>query len=98
MLVDADFKVHRDTSHYAGALCITPNYLNEIVQKYLGVNAKSYIRDRVIREAKRMLSYTSLTVSEIAMELNFDNSSYFIRLFRAQTGLTPLQYRERTDP
>lgn len=96
-LVDEHFRVHRDTQYYADELCITPNYLNEIVRRHVGINAKGYIRDRIIREAKRLLSYTDLTVSEIADELNFETPSYFIRLFRSQTGLTPLQFRQRSD-
>lgn len=97
VLVDEHFRVHRDTRYYADELCITPNYLNEIVRRHVGINAKSYIRDRSIREAKRLLSYTDLTVSEIADELDFENPSYFIRMFRSQTGMTPLQFRQCTD-
>lgn len=97
VLVDEHFRAHRDTWYYADELCITPNYLNEVVRRHMGINAKSYIRDRSIREAKRLLSYTDLTVSEIADELNFENPSYFIRMFRSQTGMTPLQFRQRTD-
>lgn len=96
-LVDGDFKVHCDKKYYADKLCITPNYLNEIVRTHLGLNAKSYIRDKRIGEAKRQLFYTTLTVSEIADDLHFESVSYFIRLFRRQTGLTPLQFRQRAD-
>ena len=92
-LVGKDFKMYHDTSHYAGELCITPNYLNEIVQKHLGISPKCYIQNRIIQEAKVLLSYTDLSVSDVADQLNFENPSYFIRLFRKQTNLTPLQYR-----
>lgn len=94
-LVDKDFKSFHGTKYYAGELCITPNYLNEIVRKNLGVSPKCYIQDKIIREAKILLSYTSLSVAEIAEDLKFENHSYFIRLFRKQTHLTPLQYRHR---
>ena len=96
-LVDEHFKKCHLTKFYADELCITPNYLNEIVQTNMGTNAKSYIRDRIIREAKRLLSYTNLSVTEIAEELNFESPSYFIRLFRKQTNRTPLQFRQDTN-
>lgn len=96
-LVDNCFKTHHDTKYYADKLCITPNYLNEIVQKIIGTNAKSFIQNKITQEAKRLLSYTSLSVSEIAEDLNFGNSSYFIRVFHKQTNLTPLQYRQQTN-
>lgn len=95
-LVSTHCTVYRQTNYYADRLCITPNYLNEIVQKYTGFTAKSYILDRVLLEAKKLLSYTPLSIAEIACRLNFDDSSYFIRLFRNQTHCTPLQYRART--
>lgn len=92
--VDRDFRACHDTRHYADLLCITPTYLNELVQKNMGVSAKSYIQHRIIREAKILLSYTHLSINEIAGELGFEDTSYFIRLFRKQTRLTPLQYRQ----
>lgn len=96
-LVDRDFKIHHDTAHYAGELCITPNYLNEIVQKSMGISPKCYLRNKLIQEAKILLAYSSLSVSEVADQLNFESSSYFIRFFRKQTDLTPLQYRLRVN-
>lgn len=91
--VDTDLAAHHDTRHYADLLCITPNYLNEIVQRHLGTTAKGYIQQKIVGEAKTRLAYTDLSVSEVAGRLGFESSSYFIRLFRRQTGLTPLQYR-----
>lgn len=96
-LVDKDFKIHHDTGYYAGELCITPNYLNEIVQKSMGISPKCYLRNKLIQEAKILLAYTSLSVSEVAEHLNFESSSYFIRFFRKQANLTPLQYRLRMN-
>ena len=92
-LVNNNFHAHHDTSYYAGILCITPNYLNEIVQRTIGTSAKRYIQNRIIREAKKLLTYTDLAVAEISDRLHFENPSYFIRLFRQHTGLTPLRYR-----
>lgn len=96
-LVDRCFNAHHDTKYYADKLCITPNYLNEIAQKSFGINAKSFIQNKITQEAKRLLSYTNLSVSEIAEHLNFGNSSYFIRVFHKQTNLTPLQYRQQAN-
>ena len=95
-LVNNDFKQHHDTGYYADKLCITPNYLNEIVKRATGINAKLYIQNKILSEAKKMLSYTNLSISEIAENLNFDSSSYFIRFFRKHTGSTPLHYRSNT--
>lgn len=94
--VNKNFKQHHNTKYYADKLCITPNYLNEIVKKSTGVNAKLYIQNKILSEAKNKLIYTNLSISEIADNLHFDSSSYFIRFFRKHTGYTPLQYRNNT--
>ncbi len=94
-MVNEDFKTYHTTQHYADQLCITPNYLNEVVKKAMGFNAKLYINNKLIAEAKRLLTYSSLSIAEITEDLNYESSSYFIRQFRDQTGFTPLQYRNK---
>ncbi len=53
---------------------------------------KDYNQIRM-REAKKLLLNTHLQVQEISSRLGYDNTNHFIRLFRAQTGLTPGAYR-----
>lgn len=93
-LVASEYIVHHDVEYYADCLCITPNYLNKIVRQTLGTTAKLYIHKLLYEEARRRLAYTSATINEIADSLHFDSASYFIRFFRKQAGMTPLQYRE----
>lgn len=95
--VDADFIAERQTSYYADKLCITSNYLNEVVRNTLGVTAKLYILNKVMQEAKRLLNYTTLSVAQISDKLNYTTSSYFIRAFHKHTGLTPKQYRNNQN-
>lgn len=92
-LVDRDFKMHHDTRYYADQICLSPNYLNEIVQKFIGVSPKCYIQNKIIQEAKILLSYTDKSIAEVAETLHFESPSYFIRLFRSHTKQSPLEYR-----
>ncbi|MDR1937644.1 MAG: helix-turn-helix transcriptional regulator [Tannerellaceae bacterium] len=92
-LVNTNYIQQHAINYYAARLSITPNYLNEVIKKSIGMNAKLYIQNRIIQEAKRMLTYTDMSISAIARTLCFENSSYFIRFFRNQTQHTPLQYR-----
>ena len=93
-LVNTDFKHEHSTRYYADKLCVTSNYLNEIIKRATGISAKQHIQDRIVLETKKMLTYTNLQVSEIANDLGFDDLSYFIRFFRRQTGFTPLEYKK----
>lgn len=97
-LVETEFSNHHSIPFYADKLCITPNYLNEIVKSITGNTAKQIIQSRILLEAKKLLLYSSLSVSEIAIRLNYETTSYFIRFFRNQTGRTPLSYRNCLKP
>ncbi len=92
--VEAEYMIRHEVEYYADKLCITPNYLNKIVKQSLGTTAKSYIHQKLFAEAKRLLSYTILSVKEIAEWLHFDSASHFIRFFRRHSDMTPLQYRQ----
>lgn len=92
--VDENFATHCDVNYYADLLCITPNYLNKIINKHLGISTKQYILNRTINEAKRLLVYTTLSITEISERLHFNTVSYFVRLFHKNTGLTPSRFRE----
>jgi AraC-like DNA-binding protein len=48
----------------------------------------------IVLEAKILLKQTSLTVSEIATRLGFEDISYFTRVFRKNSGMTPKLYRD----
>lgn len=93
-LVDEHFLTESGVEFYAGRLCVTSNYLNRLVRQNLGHSTKQYIQSRRIEEAKRLLRYTDLPVSDIADRLGFDTASYFVRTFSHQTGTTPLQFRD----
>lgn len=92
-LVKTDCLTYHNTAYYAAKLCITPNYLNELVKKTMGVHAKGYIQNQLLLEAKKLLTYTTYSVDEIAAQLHFESASYFIRFFRNHTDYTPLSYR-----
>lgn len=97
-LVGAHLKEQHSVQFYADKLCITPNYLNEIITSVMGLGAKRYIQNQVIDEAKKLLAYTDVPISDIAFELHFSTVSYFIRCFRQHTGETPLLFRKKYKP
>ena len=97
-LVNIHSKEQNSVQYYADKLCITSNYLNEMVTSTMGFSAKQYIQNKVMDEAKRLLVYTNVPISDIAFELCFSTVSYFIRSFRQHTGETPLLYRKTHKP
>lgn len=80
-------------SFYANELCISEVYLNEVVKKSTGMTPSEWINIAILLDAKRMLRLTALTVKEIAHELGFEDHAYFSRLFKKNTSMTPLEFR-----
>ncbi|WP_419870226.1 AraC family transcriptional regulator [Chryseobacterium sp. CT-SW4] len=94
-LIDKYFKEERSVSFYAGELTISANYLNIICQKNLHVSASSLIQDRILLEAKRLLKVSEMSVKDIVYELGFYDHASFSKFFKAQTGMTPSQFKEQ---
>lgn len=80
---------------YARGLGVTPNHLNDVVKETSGRTAGEHIRARRLLDAKRLLLYSKLTVSEIGYHLGFKDPSYFSRFFRRYEETTPVDFRER---
>ncbi len=72
---------------------LSPNYLSSLFKKEVGISISNYIQGERIEEAKRLLSLTAYPISSIATWLNFNDQSYFIKVFKKLTGVTPKKYR-----
>ena len=93
VLLEKYFWTEKAPSFYASQLHITLKHLNRICNEILKKTTTQVITDRIILEAKRMLMDKKRTVSEIATALGFDDYSYFVRLFKKHTAMTPTAFR-----
>lgn len=92
-LVYKNFKYEREVSFYAHTLAISENYLNRCVKHITGKPPKQHLNEVVIYHSQMLLQDFSKDISQIAFELNFQDPSYFGRLFKQITKLSPTQYR-----
>ncbi|ADB40009.1 helix-turn-helix domain-containing protein [Spirosoma linguale] len=79
----------------ADDLAITPVHLNRICQAVSGKSASQLVQAHILDEARKYLTYTTYSISEIAYLLNFEYPNYFARFFRKNAGLSPTEFRER---
>lgn len=94
-MVEKNFLQMHEVQQYATRLAISPDYLSKIIRKYLGISSQEYILEKLLLEAKRLLVFTSLSSKEIAYHIQMDDPSYFGRIFKKKTGLTPNEYRDQ---
>ncbi|MDH6250535.1 AraC family transcriptional activator of pobA [Chryseobacterium sp. H1D6B] len=93
-LIDHHFKSDRSVSFYADKLNISANYLNIVCKKNLNVSASSVIQNRILLESKRLLKVSEMSVKDIVYDLGFYDHASFSKFFKAQTGMTPSQFKE----
>ena len=71
-----------------------PYHLNRIFKAYTGKPIHNYLLEYRIQKAKNYLRTTILSVTVIAEKVGFSSYTYFIKLFRERTGVSPLKYRK----
>jgi AraC family transcriptional regulator, transcriptional activator of pobA len=94
-LLSRNSMLKNSVSYYATYLNTTPQNLNAACRKAVGQPAAAVLSHFIVNEAKRLLTYTSLPVAEVAIILDFKDSSHFIKYFKRHTGYTPVTYRSQ---
>lgn len=72
---------------------LSPNYLSTKFKQEVGMTISVFINKTKIDESKYLLIHSSASISDIAFIFNFCNQSYYTRIFRKYTGITPLEFR-----
>ncbi len=74
---------------------LSANYFGEIVKRELHITAQEYIQQKIVQAAQKLLTNTGMTVSEISEELGFSYPNHFTRMFRRNTGFSPIEWRKK---
>lgn len=96
-LIEDQFRNRLGVADYATSLAVSPTHLNRVTKRETGVSASRLIRDRMLREARRQLIFTNLSVAQIAYELGYSDPAHFSRVFTAEIGCAPRAFRQRAD-
>ncbi|MFC6453311.1 response regulator transcription factor [Paenibacillus vulneris] len=77
----------------AALVHLNPSYLSQLFKQQLNRNFIDYVAEMRMEEAKRLLSATSLRISEIADRVGYSDVAYFSNTFKKWNGCTPSEYR-----
>ncbi|TDC69710.1 AraC family transcriptional regulator [Actinomadura sp. GC306] len=99
--VGEDYATSHRVADYAARLGYSVRTLTRATRTAAGCGAKRFIDDRILLEAKRLLSHTDLPPSAVGDRLGFTRPTAFSAFFQQRTGLCPTAFRARsrgTDP
>ncbi len=77
----------------ADELNVSHPYLSSLFKKQTNISIKEYLLQVQMQKAKDLLKSTTELVSNIAIQVGYDNEYQFSKIFKQKTGMTPTQYR-----
>ena len=92
--VEKNYRTERRVGWYAQQLCITSKYLSETVRTVSRRTPSDWIDSYVTRELRVMLRNSTMSIKQIADELNFANQSFMGKYFKEHVGMSPSKFRK----
>ncbi len=85
--------IRRET--LAELVYLNVDYMSRIFKKEAGISISAYLMQKRVEEAKNMLTRSSLPINTVSIYVGYSNFSYFTKMFRENTGFSPLEYRRK---
>ncbi len=94
--------IHYITLHYADVLSLdivadefnkNPAYLSRQFHEETGKTVTDFIHETRIQQAKNLFDTTDASIGDIASAVGIHDYSYFAKLFKKETGVSPTEYR-----
>lgn len=92
-LLNAHFKEQSSLQFYADQMNVTLDQLGQICKKGVGWSPKAMMQEKLLREAKRLLLFETLSVKEVSYDLGFTEPTNFVKFFQQHTGVSPKNFR-----
>lgn len=96
-LIRHKYKSMKKPCDYAAEMNITTSYLTDTVKSVTGFPATWFIQQELMREARRLLYHSDISVKEVADVLGYEDDKYFNRLFSKIVGVSPGSFKKNGD-
>lgn len=91
--ISQNFHTNITLENVANYVHLHPSYFSTMFKQSIGSSFKEYINMVRIEESKRLLTNTDFSIIDIAIAIGFEDQSYFSKVFKKYTGMTPKQFR-----
>ncbi|WP_379158815.1 response regulator [Paenibacillus sp. sgz5001063] len=92
--VDLEFRGKLQLQDLARQFHMNSTYLGQLFRKETGRSFSEYVNEKRIEAAKGLLKRTQLKISDIALQVGFSNTDYFIEKFKGMVGVPPSIYKQ----
>ncbi|MBD8069067.1 response regulator transcription factor [Bacillus sp. PS06] len=93
--IEANYRENISLKSIANTFFMNPVYMGQLFKKTYGMYFKEYVLNLRLTEARKLLRQTNKRVYEIAEEVGFGSTDYFVTQFEKMEGTTPTEYRNQ---
>lgn len=93
--IDHHYKEDISRTKLAEMVFLSPDHLARMFKRDTGETLVKYITDKRMAAAKEMLSQSDTPIYQVALQVGYDNYSYFTKAFKQKVGLSPGDYRKQ---
>lgn len=95
--IDENYSYQITLSNLADCLGMSPCYFTSFFTTVLHRSPINYLNYYRIEKACSLLLNTDSPITDIAFKTGFNSSSYFVKIFKTYKGITPKQYRQKSN-
>jgi len=93
--IDSHFQEEIRRDALAEMVYLNTDYMARIFKKEVGISISAYILQKRVEEAKNLLVHSDLPINTVSIYVGYSNFSYFTKMFKENTGYSPLEYRRK---
>ena len=93
--IDIHYKEEIRRDDLGEIVYLNTDYISRIFKKEMGISISSYILRKRVEEAKKLLAQSNLPINTVSICVGYSNFSYFTKMFKENTGYSPLDYRRK---
>lgn len=91
--IDKHYREDIRRDDLAELVFLNTDYMARIFKKEVGMSLSTYILQKRVDEARKLLSGSNLPINTVSLYVGYSNFSYFTKMFKDNTGYSPLEYR-----
>jgi AraC-like DNA-binding protein len=93
--IEMNFSEDISMEEMAGKIHVHPSHLMRAFKKEKGITISHYRNLRRLKEAKELILFSNLSMTEIAIIVGLSNPQYFSKLFKEVEGVTPVEFKKK---